>query len=237
MKPWDLEPAHDLDLPLRERLKSARRESGLIETVARASWWRGVRAYLRLRHDFKIEGGEHLPQSAPFVMVANHSSHLDALCLAAPIAPHLRDRTFPIAAGDTFFESDMSAAFAVGLLNALPLWRRRTGAGALEALRERLLHEPCGYILFPEGTRTRTGEMGAFKAGLGMMVAQTGVPVVPCYLHGTFAAWPPDAKKPRRGPVSLRVGAPLRFDSVANERAGWEQIAQETEAAVRRLNA
>lgn len=237
MKPWDFEPAHDLDLPLRERLKSVRRESGLIETLARASWWRGVRCYLKAQHNFEIQGREHLPQRAPFIMVANHSSHLDALCLAAPIASHLRDRTFPIAAGDTFFESDLSSAFAAGLLNALPLWRRRAGANAIEELRDRLVHEPCGYVLFPEGTRSRSGEMGAFKAGVGMLVAQTTVPIVPCYLRGTFQAWPPDAKKPRRGRVSLRVGAPLRFASVPNERAGWEQIARETEAAVRRLNA
>lgn len=235
MNPWNYDPAHDLGLSSRQRLKSLKRESGLIETLARAGWWSGVRGYLRARHGFEVQGREHLPQSAPFVMVANHCSHLDALCLAAPIARSLRDRAFPIAAGDTFFESDLSAAFAAGLLNALPLWRRRTGAGAMEELRERLLNEPCGYILFPEGTRSRTGKMSEFKAGLGMLVAQTSVPVVPCYLRGTFEAWPPESKKPRRGRVTLRVGAPLQFADTPNERAGWEQIARETEAAVRRL--
>lgn len=76
-------------------------------------------------------------------------------------------------------------------MNALPIWRKNCGAHSLADLRERLLNGRSVYILFPEGTRTRTGAIGKFKPGLGRLVAGTNVPVVPCHLRGTFAALPP----------------------------------------------
>ena len=74
-----------------------------------------------------------------------------------------------------------------------------------------------------------------FKPGLGMLVAGTSVPVVPCHLEGTFEALPPHRKWPRFRKLTLRIGAPLFFSTVANERAGWEAIARATEAVVRGL--
>ena len=90
-------------------------------------------------------------------------------------------------------------------------------------------------MLFPEGTRTRTGEMGPFKRGIGSLVASTLVPVVPCYIEGAFRAFPPDARLPRPRKLTLTVGAPLRFPAVANDKEGWTEIAGKIEAAVRAL--
>jgi 1-acyl-sn-glycerol-3-phosphate acyltransferase len=159
--------------------------------------------------------------------------------LASVLPARLRHQVFPIAAGDTFFETRLASAFAAGMMNALPMWRRNAGRHAMEQLRDRLLHEHgggCGYILFPEGTRSRTGEMGKFRAGVGMVVAATAVPVIPCHLEGTFCALPADRKIPRRAKIRLRIGAPLSFSDVANGREGWNGIATILEAAVRTLN-
>src|SRR5262249_2699248 len=93
-----------------------------------------------------------------------------------------------------------SAAFAAIFINALPLWRKAVGAHALDALRDRLVGGDSGYILFPEGTRTRDGQMGAFKPGIGMMVAGTNIPVVPCWIEGAFEALPSDKRLPRPKP-------------------------------------
>src|SRR5690606_3946329 len=100
--------------------------------------------------------------------------------ILASLPAHLRRSTMALAAGDTFFDSRPRAAFAAMCLNALPLWRKNVGRHSLDALRERLVNEPCSYVLFPEGTRSRTGDMNPFKPGLGMLVAATGIPVVPC---------------------------------------------------------
>jgi 1-acyl-sn-glycerol-3-phosphate acyltransferase len=235
MEPWKYEPAHDLGLSEAERHRSLRREDGLVGVLSRTVWWGMMRAYLKVGQRVRVEGREHLPARPPFLLVANHASHLDALVLALALPLRVRNRVFPIAAGDTFFETRLASAFAAGVMNALPMWRKNAGRHAMEQLRERLVGEPCGYILFPEGTRSRTGEMGKFRAGVGMLIAGSGVPVVPCHLAGTFAALPPHRRVPTRAAIRLRIGQPLSFDGVANTREGWEEIARKLEGAVREL--
>ena len=235
MHEWKLQPAKDLGLPFAKRLRSLQRESSLLETGGHLVWWSFVRGYLGLYHRLRILGRERLPAKPPFILAANHASHLDALVLAAPLPMRLRDRIFPIAAGDVFFETPVMSAFAAGLLNALPMWRKHCGPHALQELRERLVTEPCAYILFPEGGRTRDGKTMPFKPGIGMLVAETGVPVIPCHLHGTFEALPPNTKWPRFRPITLRIGEPLVFSSVANQRSGWQAIAADIGAAIQRL--
>jgi 1-acyl-sn-glycerol-3-phosphate acyltransferase len=232
---WQLKPARDLGMPPGQRFRSIHRESGLIATGAHVVWWSLVRAYLRIAHRLEIHGRDHIPGAPPFVLVANHASHLDALVLASPLPVRLRDRVFPVAAGDVFFDSPIRAAFAATALNALPIWRRKSSPHSLHELRDRLLEEPCAYILFPEGTRSRDGSLAAFKPGLGCLVADTQVPVVPCYLEGTYQALPPNHKLPRFRKIRLRIGEPLVFSSIPNTRPGWEEIARLCETAVWQL--
>ncbi len=235
MDPWKMEPARDLGLPPGERLRSIRRESGLLSTMTHMVWWSLIRTWLRLGHRLTIHGREHLPTQAPFVMIANHASHLDAMVLAAPVPWRLRDRVFPIAAGDVFFETPAMSAFAAMFINALPMWRRNCGPHALKELRQRLVGEPCGFILFPEGGRSRDGTMLPFKAGLGMLVAASDVPVIPCYIAGAFEAMPPDCRLPRPRRLTLTVGPAMTFEDCPNRREGWEHITTTLRAAVERL--
>lgn len=243
MDTWKYQPARDLGLTEAQRLRSIRRETGLVAALSRHCWWGLVRAYFKLGQRVTVDGSQHLPRTVPFVLVANHCSHLDAMVLACNLPARLRHHVFPIAAGDTFFETRLASAFAAGMMNALPMWRRNAGRHAMEELRDRLRNEPappgqphgCGYILFPEGTRSRTGDMAPFRAGVGMVVANTPVPVIPCHLDGTFRALPPDRRVPRRAHIHLRIGPPLHFTTTPNTREGWDQIATTLEHAVRSL--
>ncbi len=135
-----------------------------------------------------------------------------------------------------FFETPIRSAFAAAFVNAPPLTRRRCRREEIESLRRRLQEDACGYILFPEGTRTRTGRMGPFKEGVGMLVAGTPVPVIPCRFTGTFEAMPPGRWIPRWRRIRLTVGVPLRFDAVPHSREGWWTVAREVERAVAGLN-
>ena len=232
MRDFDLKPAGDLGLSHRERTLSLRRESGLVESTLHVMWWSLMRGYLRLFHRLRVEGREGLPQEPPFVMVANHASHLDAIVLASVLPHRWRDRTFPLAAGDVFFETPSVATFAAMCLNAMPVWRHNCGRHALGELRQRLVEEGCVYILFPEGTRSEDGTVGEFKEGLGMLIAETGVPVVPCCLEGAYEAWPRDRRWPRAQRVRLSIGSPMSFPDCRNRRAGWSEIARRSREAV-----
>jgi 1-acyl-sn-glycerol-3-phosphate acyltransferase len=235
MEPWQLRPARDTGLAPGERFRSVRRESGLLESLAHQACFSLLQSYFAIAHRLTIVGREKLPAHGPFVLAANHCSHLDALVLGAALIPRHRERAFPIAAGDVFFQSTIVSTFSAIMLNALPMWRKNCGPHALADLRRKLQEERAIFIIFPEGGRSRTGSMMPFKHGLGMLVAETNVPVVPCGLAGTFAALPPHRRLPRPVAIELSIGDPLEFASTANDRTGWSQIAQSVESAVRNL--
>jgi len=231
---FKLRPARDHGLPAEARLRSLSRERGLGSVLVGSAWRMLLRGYLRGFHRLEVSGRENLPDP-PFVMVANHSSHLDAVTLSAVLRGDAARRAHALAAGDTFFTSTLSSAFAAYAVNALPVWRKRTRASEIATLRDRLIEDGLVYILFPEGTRARDGAMAGFQPGIGALVAGSTVPVVPCFLEGAFAAWPPQARWPRPGKLRLRIGAALTFTDCAATRAGWEDVARRCEGAVRGL--
>jgi 1-acyl-sn-glycerol-3-phosphate acyltransferase len=235
MSNFQYQPAKDHGLPPLQRAKSLKRESGLAATIGHAVWWSTVRTVMRVYHRLEVHGIHNLPKEPPFVIVANHSSHLDVLALAAPLPTKLRDRIFPIAAADVFFETPAVTMFASLMLNALPMYRANRGRHALIELRERLVGEPCAFVLFPEGARSRDGEMLPVKSGIGMIVGGTDVPIVPCWLEGCFQAMPPKVFVPRPRKISVHVGEPVRFPQAGNNREGWDLIAKELEIRIRGL--
>ena len=231
---FDLRPARDHGLDPADRLRSLSRERGLGSVLLGSAWRALVRGYLAAFHRLEVTGRENLPP-APFVLVANHASHLDALTLSAVLRGEAARRAHALAAGDTFFTSTLTSAFAAYAVNALPVWRKRTRPSEIATLRQRLVEDRLVYILFPEGTRCRDGAMAAFQPGIGALVAGSDVPVVPCFLEGAFAAWPPQRRFPRPGKLRLSIGAPVRCDDLPGGRAGWEETARRAEAAVRAL--
>ncbi len=232
MDDFHYQPARDHGLPPMQRWRSVQRENGLFEAVLRLGWRAAIRFYLTVYHRLSVEGRENVPAQPPFVLVANHTSHLDMLALSMSLPFRLRGSVLPLAAGDTFFETPALAAFSSAFLNALPLWRRHCGRHALEELRDRLVLEPCAYMLFPEGTRSREGTLLPFKPGLGMMVASTPAPVIPCRIFGAFEALPAGRRLPRPRKLRVRIGQPLRFDETPNTREGWLHIAEKARQAV-----
>jgi 1-acyl-sn-glycerol-3-phosphate acyltransferase len=235
MRPWEIKPARDLQQAGLARYCNPRREYGLLSSLLRLGWWSSLRLLLGVINRLEVRGRENVPAGGPIVLVANHESHYDALVIGSALPLAMRDCLFPLAAGDVFFESPATAAFAAHFLNALPVWRRNAGRHGLDDLRQRLVEEEAVYILFPEGSRSRDGAMKPFKPGVGMLVAGTPAAVVPCYLDGTFEAFPPGARLPRWSKVRLRLGAPRRFDDVRPGRDGWEQITRALEQDVRAL--
>lgn len=232
MDDWELRPARDFGLTFRERLLAIGREDGFVEVALRSAWWWALRCQFAVWNRLTIHRPENLPRCFPFILVANHTSHLDALVLTASLPWWLRPGTCPLAAGDVFFESPFTGAFAANILNALPVWRKRHADRSFKGFRQRLLEGSSGYVLFPEGARSRDGRMAAFKPGVGMLVAGSNVPVVPCRLEGCREAFPPGRRIPGRGRIEVHVGKPMEFSTLENNRAGWERIASELERGV-----
>jgi 1-acyl-sn-glycerol-3-phosphate acyltransferase len=232
---WHYEPAQDLDQSLIQRLRHFPREPDMLVYGLRSLAALALRGWLRVYHRLRIEGLENLPADGSFIMVCNHASHLDALCLLSAIPLKRLHRAFPAAAQDYFFVNVRRMAVATVLANALPFSRLAHPRQSLEICR-RLLDNPGNIlILFPEGTRSVDGALGEFRPGIGALAAGSGAPVVPCALRGAFEAWPKGALLPRPRRLRLIIGAPRRYTGEKVNRQTVHRITTELYEAVRRL--
>lgn len=232
MEPWHYETTEDLDQTLLERLQHFPRRPDLLVYSLRSAAALLLRGWLRTYHRLQIVGRENLPREGSFVIVANHASHLDTLSILAALPLRKLHRVFPAAAKDYFFVSVPRLVLAAVLVNALPFDRQANVRQSLRLCQQLLANPGNVLLLFPEGTRTPTGELGEFKPGVGLLLAGSDTPVVPCYLAGTFAAWPKGRWLPRPRAVRLTIGPPQTFAHLGRGKAACEQIGAELRAAV-----
>ena len=235
MDPWLYQPAADLDQHLLDRLRRFPREPDMLAYGLRSITALAVRGWLRTYHRFIVSGRENIPATGSFVLVANHASHLDALCLLSAVPLRKLHRTFSAAAADYFFVSPRRAVMAVLVVNALPFNREVNVRQSLRLCRELLANPGNVLVIFPEGSRSQTGQLRSFKNGIGMLVAGSNVPVIPCYLDGTHRAWPKRAAIPRPSRVRLMIGQPRIYSDRSTDRAGAAEVSRDLECAVRQL--
>jgi 1-acyl-sn-glycerol-3-phosphate acyltransferase len=235
-QPWQYQPARDLGRPWPARLRQFPREPDMLVYALRALAAVPLRAFLRTYHRLRVVGREHLPRAGSFVIAANHSSHLDALCLISALPLARLHHTFPAAAQDYFFVSLSRLAPATIFVNAIPFAREAHLRASLDLCRQLLAAPGNILILFPEGTRTTTGALGEFRPGIGSLVAGTDVPVVPCAIQGAFRAWPKGAGFPRPYALRLVVGAPRRYAHLPPGKESSGRIASELRSAVQELS-
>jgi 1-acyl-sn-glycerol-3-phosphate acyltransferase len=199
-------------------------ERGPLSRALHAGTTLAIATLFRTYNRFEVVDPQLLPSAGPFVLIANHSSHIDALVLASALPWSVRRTTRIVAAGDVFFESAPLAMAMQTLLNAVPLWRKKSTCHALRGLRGDLETTNSGLILFPEGARARDERALPFKAGVGRLVAGTKVPIVPCFVEGARDALAPGRALLRPAPLRVRVGPSRAFPEIENTRAGWDQV-------------
>jgi long-chain acyl-CoA synthetase len=187
----------------------------------------------------EVQGLENLEQLAgPVFFVANHVSYLDQPAVMFALPPKLRYRC-ATAAWEEFFFGEyhglnrilrrLSYEYGTLLLNLFPLPQSQGFSGSLRFMG-RLADAGINILIFPEGGHSRDGKMLPFQLGLGIMVKELGIPVVPIKIRGTDQVLPHEAKFPKKGPVTVTFGEPLRFRF--EEPA---EIVEKTRQAVERL--
>lgn len=156
-----------------------------------------------------VTGESHLAAlNGPFVLVANHSSHLDTPLLLGSLPGRLGTTVGVGAAADYFFDARWRAILTGTVFNAFPVARNGSGRRGLAAS---LLKTGQPVMVFPEGTRSRDGEMHEFTAGAAALCIKQGVACLPVGLRGAYAAMPRGRNWPVRGRPRVQVsfGAPM----------------------------
>jgi len=218
-----------------DRLRQFPREADMLVYGLRSLAALVIRGLLRIYNQFEIIGHQNLRTNRSLVIVANHCSHIDTLCLLAALPLRKLHRAFPAAASDYFFQSIPRLWAAAVLVNALPFARQARVRQSLSLCRELLAHPGTILIIFPEGTRSTTGAVGEFKSGIGTLVAGRDVAVAPCFVDGSFQAWPKGKRFPRPRKVRLIVGTPRNYGDRGTDKIDIYAIAAELRDAVNEL--
>ena len=117
-----------------------------------------------------------------------------------------------ISAQDYFADAELGGWFLHALVNAVPLDCHGDFAQNLVRARQ-LVGVRRPLLVFPEGTRSASGQLQPFKAGVGLLAYEMGVPVVPLHIAGTEEALPRGSRKPASHPLRLLFGLPLETDA------------------------
>ena len=229
------DPVRDVDRAATNRLREFPREPDMLVYALRSLGALIIRGLLHTYNRFEIIGHQNLRTNRSVVIVANHCSHMDTLCLLAALPLRKLHRAFPTAASDYFFHSVPRLWAAAILVNALPFARQACARQSLLLCRELLANPGTILIIFPEGTRSTTGQVGEFKSGIGAVVAGRDVAVAPCFIDGSFRAWPKGKRFPRPRKVRLVIGTPRNYRGHGTGKSDICAIAAELRDAVNEL--
>ena len=159
-----------------------------------------------------VQGSEHIPETGPFLLIANHQSYLDPVLIQAVVS-----RPLYTMAKSTEFSNPLLAGL-MKRLNSFPVRRFEIDPQAVRiALRH--LRAGRGVGIYIEGERSWDGRLQAPRLGTLRLILKAGVPVIPCGISGAYDVWPRWDRRIQRNSVTIRFGAPLRFPRLDDRRA------------------
>lgn len=192
-----------------------REDSGEVERTAQVHdgerWYHKVfyfcvvnslRACARVFFFASYKGRKHVPRKGAFLLIANHVSFLDPPMagLASPVRIHYLARA-------SLFKN----RFFGGMIAALGSHPIERGASDRKGLMTAaaVLESGRPMVVFPEGTRSRTGEFQAFQRGFLLLVKKAKCPVIPAWIEGTQKILPPGKKFPGWARIKVRFAEPI----------------------------
>ena len=200
------------------RTEDERREDGKPEIRQVPRWYaRAFRTVItgiyRNYFSLKCYGLEHIPKGKPYIIMPNHTSHLDTLTVITALGTKAY-QLWVLAARDYWFATRFQGWFARTCLNALPIEREGNFTEFLQDIRvaNEVMAQNNGLLIFPEGTRSLDGKLQPFKPGvLSLLIYSPNVPVIPAYIEGTYHALPKGQNLPKKRPVRIVFGEPFTF--------------------------
>jgi len=199
--------------------------------------WSCFRIMFATYFRWRVFNPERVPLTGRVILASNHASYLDPPLVGSGLM-----RPINYLARESLFRF-----FGIGALlrswNSVPVDRDGGGARGLKNIMDRL-RDGGGIILFPEGTRTRDGQLQPAHSGIGLVIAKSDAPVVPVRVFGTYEAWGRNQKIPHPKRVAVKYGVPMRFEQLRAEakvcdkprlKQIYQQIADEVMVEIAKL--
>jgi 1-acyl-sn-glycerol-3-phosphate acyltransferase len=166
-----------------------------------------VAVILKPIYRIKVIGSENIPKEGSVLLCSNHIDNLDP-----PVVGMTSPRTVHFMAKEEIFRVPILKTI-LPKVNAFPVKR---GMSDREALRKALKVLKEGHVLglFPEGTRSKTGELGKGLAGAGFFALRSDAAIVPCAVIGPYKAFKP---------LKVVYGKPINFDTARSEKISAEE--------------
>ncbi len=197
----------------------------------------GINAFMHSYVRIHARGRENIPAKGGFILAPNHSSHLDSPSTLVAVGG--KRRVWIAGAEDYFFSNAFKRIVFGRLLDTIPFDRQADGVLGLRRCAD-ALRRGDGLLIFPEGTRSTTGEMQPFKIGVSVLAMERQVPIVPVYIDRAFDLLAKGHRFVRPGAIAVTFGEPVHppKDEGDDDRfARLRALTLQVENAVRELAA
>jgi len=173
----------------------------------------------RMFFSIQAEGFQHVPKDGAYILYGNHSSFLDGPAIGACLPRRPVFQIFYFVFGPYFFRPLIKNRLLRNLVKMGRFIPFDFSTHFLEALRAcyYVLEHGKGLCFFPEGLRSTDGKIGEFKKGFGILAKVTNCLLVPVAIIGAHEAWPSTAKYPRRYPIKVIFGMPIKCEDLLKQ--------------------
>jgi len=201
--------------------------------------WSFFRAVFASYFRWRVFNPERVPLEGPVILASNHASYIDPPLVGAGVR-----RQINFLARDNIFHVPVLAAI-LRSWDVVPVDRDGGTGRGLKVILSRL-ERGGAIILFPEGTRSRHGELNPARSGIGLTVIKSRAPVVPCRVFGTHRAFGPHMLLPRPRRLTVKYGQVMLFEALRADAAScskqrlkgiYQLVADEIMAEIARLEA
>ena len=158
----------------------------------------------RMIFSMRIIHPERMVESGPLLIAVNHSSFFDP-----PLAGICSRRGVYYLARKTLLKWPFFGPLFPAM-NVIPVERDGNDMSALREVIKKV-KEGNAVLLFPEGTRSLDGDLQPARAGIGLVIAKTGAPVLPMRIFGAYEAFPKNARRFQLSQISVVIGEPIHF--------------------------
>ncbi|HEX8219130.1 MAG TPA: lysophospholipid acyltransferase family protein [Chloroflexia bacterium] len=196
-------------------------------------WYVVIRAFFTVVFHtiwpLRVSGRENVPRKGAAIIVCNHLSLVDPF-----VVGYAANRIVNFMGKEELFGVPI-VGFLIRKVGAFPVDRSRRDPAAMRTALQVL---KSGELLgmFPEGTRSTTGEMLEFRAGAARLAARTEVPIIPAAVHNTGKAMPP-GKLLRPARISIRFGEPFDLAELYDRRDKGEAMDRALQTIKERIEA